>query len=159
MKSGGLRNRDAVELAETPRELVPERRGDTDRTDTLHVAVTANREQARPLAADHSPCQCQVDDGLDVVDAVQVVGDPHGPGPDGLAGSGDQLGSLAHLLGRYATSREQIVAVRGAQVREYDVPTFDMRRQEGRVRRPAFEDLQEKQLQERDVGSDVRLEI
>ena len=64
--------------------------------------MAADGEQAgvgfAELAADHG----QVGDHADVLDAVKMVGDAHGPGEDGVFGLGVVLGGLFDLFARDA---------------------------------------------------------
>ena len=52
---------------------------DAHRAVALHVGVAAHRARARAGLADHPAQQQEVDDGLHVVDRVDVLGEPHGP--------------------------------------------------------------------------------
>ncbi len=60
-----------------------ERRGDTDRSHALHVAVSANGHQANSRFTRHAAQQRDVDDRLNVGDAVFVMRDAHRPGEYG----------------------------------------------------------------------------
>ena len=89
-------------------QLVFELRGHPDRSDPLDIRMAADGHDPCPFASDHPSEQCQVDDRLDVLHAVGVVGDPHGPGEDGSLALRVHFGQLSD--GRFvdATFRDDL---------------------------------------------------
>jgi len=85
-------------VLETVEDGVFEFGGDADRADALDVGVAADGHESGTGAADHAAQEREVGDGLDVLDAVGVVGDAHGPAEDGVFGAGETASDRVDLL-------------------------------------------------------------
>ena len=72
-------------------------RRDADRADSLHIGMSADGHKTGVRASHHAAQQRQIRDGLNVFDAVHVMGNAHCPAKNrGLRG-GVELGQAADL--------------------------------------------------------------
>ena len=92
IQSWGRRKFDAKTGLQALEDGVLQFRRDTNRADSLHIAVPANGQQPGVRPADHAPHQCQVGDRLHVAHAMSMVRDAHGLTENDVPGLGIQPG-------------------------------------------------------------------
>ncbi len=117
--------------------------------------MPADRHQAATFPADETLGQGQVDDRLDVVDAVNVLGDTHAPDEHGLVGRREALGQVTHDFPLHAGRLFELLPPLAREFLRHSVKTGRVAFNERSVNGAAFDQVLDHAVQERHVGPAV----
>ncbi len=155
----GPRQGNAESLLHSREHRLGDHRLHPDGADPLHVGMPAQRQEPGIAPADHAPQQRQTGDGLDIVDAVQVVGHPHAPGEDDVLPRGKAGGDALDIGSRDAANPGDLFPGERLEVGLEGLDPGGMAAEERPVFRPHRQHRLCQPLEQRDVGADPRLRV
>jgi len=150
---------DAVFVAEALGECFFELRRDANRSDPLNVGVPSNGHQPTAGSAKETARHREIGERADVVDAVCVVSEAHGPHKDCRVCTGEQLHAFVDLRLGYAAALDEFIPVSGESRFANRNPVICTIGDEFVVDYTCFNDSLQQCDHQGDVATDVRLDV